>query len=71
MASVEDLVILPMCAFFGHVGLGLTGFGMAIIFWFVWQVAVLSGYESDFKYAVFIQALALLSAQVRYILGWV
>lgn len=62
--TVQDFVILPLCAFLGYVGLGLTGFGMAIIYLFGWQVAVLSGYKSDLKYAIFIQALALLSAQV-------
>lgn len=62
--SVEDIVVLSMCACFGHIGLSLTGFGMAIIYWFVWQISVLSGYTSDFKYAVFIQALSVFSAQV-------
>jgi len=49
----------------GNVGVALTGFGMAIVYLFVWQIAVLCGYNSDFKYAVFIQALALFSAQVN------
>ncbi len=67
MAGAVDIVVLSLCAFIGNVGVALTGFGMAIVYLFVWQIAVLSGYQSDFKYAVFIQALALLAAQVsRY-----
>ena len=63
MVSVTDVAILSVSAFLGNVGVALTGFGMAIIYLFVWQIAVLSGYDSDFKYAIFIQALALFSAQ--------
>lgn len=62
--SVEDYVILPMCAFFGNVGVALTGFGMAILYLFVWQLASLCGYAGDLKHAIFIQALSLLSTQV-------
>jgi len=63
MATVEDFIILSLCSFLGNVGVAVTGFGMAIVYLFIWQIAVISGYESNFKYAVFIQALALLSAQ--------
>ena len=65
MLSVEDFVILPMCAFFGNVGVSLTGFGMAILYVLTWQVASLAGYQGDLKYAIFIQAVALMSVQVR------
>jgi uncharacterized membrane protein YfcA len=44
-------------------GVALTGFGMAIIYILVWQIAVLSGYDSEFKYAIFIQAISLFSVQ--------
>jgi hypothetical protein len=64
MASSADIVLLSLASFLGNVGVALTGFGMAIIFIFVWQISVLAGYVSTFKYAVFIQALALFSAQV-------
>ena len=63
MTSAVDVVILSLSSFLGNVGVALTGFGMAIVYLFVWQISVLSGYDSDFKYAVFIQALALFSAQ--------
>lgn len=65
MAPVIDIVILSLSAFIGNVGVAVTGFGMAILYLFVWQIATLAGYDgADFKYAVFIQALALFSAQV-------
>lgn len=44
-------------------GKAVTGFGMAIIFLFVWNIAEVSGYDGDFKYAVFIQSLALICIQ--------
>jgi hypothetical protein len=65
MLAIDDVAILSLCSFSGNVGVALTGFGMAIVYLFVWQIAVLSGYDSNFKYAVFIQAVALFSAQVR------
>lgn len=64
MAGVDDIVLLSLASFLGTVGVSLTGFGHAIIYLFFWQIAVLCGYDSDFKYAIFIQALALFSAQV-------
>lgn len=45
--------------------MAVTGFGQAIIFLFVWNIADLLDYDGDFKYAVFIQSLALMSLQVR------
>jgi hypothetical protein len=60
-----DVVVLTLCAFLGNAGVALAGFGMAIIYLFVYQIAVLAGYSSDFKYAVFLQALALFAVQVR------
>jgi hypothetical protein len=65
MVLVQDIALLSLSSFMGNVGVALTGFGMAIVYLFVWQIAVLCGYNSDFKYAVFIQALALFSAQVN------
>ena len=63
MSKLIDVVLLSLAAFLGNVGVSLTGFGMAIIFIFVWQIAVLLGYDSNFKYAVYIQALSLFSVQ--------
>lgn len=71
MAPIEDILVLSASAFFGNVGVALTGFGMAIIYLFIYQIIVLSGYDGDFKYAVFIQALALFSAQVSQLLRYV
>jgi hypothetical protein len=77
MLGGVDIVILSLASFLGNVGVALTGFGMAIIFLFAWQIAVLAGYDSTFKYVVFIQALALFSAQVSlwrtnnlFMAGW-
>lgn len=61
-----DMLVLSLSSCLGNVGVALTGFGMAIVYLFVWQIAVLSGYDTayaNFKYAIFIQALALFSAQ--------
>ncbi|KAL7526019.1 hypothetical protein ACHAXR_001275, partial [Thalassiosira sp. AJA248-18] len=55
--------LLSACSFVGNVGKAVTGFGMAILYLFVWQIVELAGYEGDFKYAVFIQSLALFSIQ--------
>lgn len=63
MARVLDIVVLSIASFLGNVGVALTGFGMAIIYLFIYQIVVLAGYEGDFRNAVFIQALALFSAQ--------
>jgi hypothetical protein len=68
-ASGLDIALLSLACFLGNVGVALTGFGMAIVYIFVWQIAVLSGYESNLKYAIFIQALALFSAQVNKLLA--
>lgn len=59
-----DVVVLSLCSFLGNVGVALTGFGMAIVYIFFWQIAFLSGYVgADFKYAIFIQSIALASVQ--------
>jgi len=58
-----DVVVLSLCSFLGNVGVALTGFGMAIVYIFFWQTAFLSGYIGDFKYAIFIQSIALASVQ--------
>eukprot|EP00934_Nitzschia_sp_Nitz4_P008217 Nitzschia sp. Nitz4//scaffold21_size171442//109059//110243//NITZ4_002175-RA/size171442-augustus-gene-0.187-mRNA-1//1//CDS//3329542453//8207//frame0 len=63
MVSVQDIFVLSLCTFIGLFGMAVTGFGAAIIFIFVYQVAVLSGYDGNFKFAVFVQALALFFAQ--------
>lgn len=63
MVRIEDVVVLSIASFLGNAGIALTGFGMAIIFFFFFQVATLFGYNCSFKYAVFIQSLALLCVQ--------
>lgn len=63
MAKLTDILLLSLAAFLGNVGVSLTGFGMAIVFLFVWQISVLLRYDSDFKYAIFIQAISLFSVQ--------
>jgi len=65
MTSNNDILVLALASMLGNVGVALTGLGMAIIFIFVWQIAIVSGYDGDFKFAIFIQAIALLSIQVR------
>lgn len=40
---LNDILVLSLCSFLGNVGVGITGFGMAIIYIFVWQVSSLSG----------------------------
>eukprot|EP00581_Thalassiosira_minuscula_P001281 CAMPEP_0183743290 /NCGR_PEP_ID=MMETSP0737-20130205/65142_1 /TAXON_ID=385413 /ORGANISM="Thalassiosira miniscula, Strain CCMP1093" /LENGTH=498 /DNA_ID=CAMNT_0025978901 /DNA_START=159 /DNA_END=1652 /DNA_ORIENTATION=+ len=62
-ASTADIVLLSACSFLGNVGKAVTGFGMAIVFLFVWNVVEVFGYDGDFKYAVFIQSLALFCIQ--------
>jgi len=63
MAPPIDVVVLSLAAFFGNFGVALTGFGMGIVYLFVWQIAALSGFDGDFKVAVFLQALSLFSVQ--------
>ncbi|KAL7478516.1 hypothetical protein ACHAWX_000120, partial [Stephanocyclus meneghinianus] len=63
IASTSTIVLLSTCSFVGIVGAALTGFGHAIIFLFVWQIVDLAGYDGDFKYAMFVQSLSLLSMQ--------
>eukprot|EP00934_Nitzschia_sp_Nitz4_P007937 Nitzschia sp. Nitz4//scaffold21_size171442//104174//108556//NITZ4_002174-RA/size171442-augustus-gene-0.186-mRNA-1//1//CDS//3329542450//7927//frame0 len=63
MVSLEDTLVLGISAFVGNVGVALTGFGMAIIYLFAYQILVLCGYDGDFKFVIFVQALALFAAQ--------
>lgn len=63
MTELRDYIIFSVCSFLGNVGVAVTGFGMAIIFLFVLQIAILSGYSSNFKYAIFIQTISLLCVQ--------
>lgn len=65
-ASSSMIILLSICAFMGNLGAALTGFGQAIIFLFVWQIAdfIDSDTAVDLKYAVFIQSLSLFSMQV-------
>ena len=63
MAPIEDIIVLTVASFLGNVGVTSTGFGMAIIYLFIYQIIVLAGYDGNFRSAVFIQALALFSAQ--------
>ena len=63
-----DVVVLSLSAFVGNMGVAVTGFGMAIIYLLVFQVAAVTQYAAgavgqSFKYAVFIQSLSLLAAQ--------
>lgn len=62
-ASTATIILLSLCSFLGNIGAAVTAFGQAIIFLFVWQIVELAGYEGDFKFAVFIQALSLFSIQ--------
>ena len=63
MVSILDVALLSICTFFGNIGVAVTGFGMAIVYLFIWQICVLCGFVSDMKFAVFIQAIALMCAQ--------
>ena len=68
MVSFVDVVVLSLSACFGNMGVAVTGFGMAIIFILVFQIAAVVQYAAgadaqSFKYAVFIQSLSLLVAQ--------
>lgn len=57
-------LVYALGALLGNIAVGITGLGHAIFFIFIFQIAVLSGFdERDFKYTVFLQALALLIAQ--------
>ena len=55
MAEIEDVALFSLAALLGTIGVSITGFGHAILFIFVWQIAVISGFTSDFKFSVFIQ----------------
>ncbi|CAK0843771.1 unnamed protein product [Prorocentrum cordatum] len=62
-AGAVDVFVYTLATFLGNVGVAVTGFGMAIVYLFVWQVARLCGWEAGFKHAVFIQAIGLFAAQ--------
>ncbi|CAK0862199.1 unnamed protein product [Prorocentrum cordatum] len=62
-AGAVDVFVYTLATFLGNVGVAVTGFGMAIVYLFVWQVARLRGWEADFKHAVFIRAIGLFAAQ--------
>ena len=70
-ASTATIILLSACSFVGNIGAAVTGFGQAIIYLLVWQIVELAGYDGNFKYAVFIQALSLFSMQVRAYVGYV
>ena len=68
MATVVNVVVLSLSAFFGNMGVAVTGFGMAILYLLVFQVAAVIQYASgadgqSFKHAVFIQSLSLFAVQ--------
>ena len=69
MVAVMDVVVLSLSAFFGNMGVAVTGFGMAIIFLLVFQLAggiqaAAAADGQDFKYAIFIQALRQIDSRV-------
>lgn len=39
MVSFVDVAVLSCCAFFGNMGVAVTGFGMAIIYLLLFQLA--------------------------------
>lgn len=63
MTAISQIAVLALAAFIGNAGVAITGFGMAIIYWLVIQVADISGYPVDVKHAIFVQSLALFAAQ--------
>ena len=68
MVSIVDVVVLSLSAFFGNMGVAVTGLGMAIVYLLIFQFAAVVQYAAgadaqSFKYAVFIQSLSLLVAQ--------
>lgn len=66
-ATVTTIIVLSACSFLANIGAALSGFGQAITFLFVWQIIDLAGGGGgDIKYAMFIQALSLISMQVSF-----
>ena len=59
-----DIIILSFASYLATMGVAVTGLGMAIIYLFIWQISVIAGYNGEFKYAIFVQAIALMSVQV-------
>jgi uncharacterized membrane protein YfcA len=62
MVDPMDMAVLSVAGLLVSMGLALTGFGMDTIYILVWQIAVLSGYDSLVKAPV-IQAISLFSVQ--------
>jgi uncharacterized membrane protein YfcA len=62
MVDPMDMAVLSVAGLLVSMGLALTGFGMDTIYILVWQIAVLSGYDSLVKVPV-IQAISLFSVQ--------
>jgi len=60
---MSDTAVLALAAFFGNAGVAVTGIGMAIIYWFVIQLADACGYRVDATFAIFVQSLSLFAAQ--------
>jgi serine/threonine protein kinase/serine/threonine protein phosphatase PrpC/uncharacterized membrane protein YfcA len=64
MGSDESVyAVLVLAAFVGNAGVSVTGFGMAIVYLLVVQIADVCGYEVNTRHAIFIQSLSLLAAQ--------
>lgn len=63
MIRTQDIVVLSLCTFLGNIGVSLTGFGTAITYFIIYQIAYLSGFKVDFRYALFVQALSFISIQ--------
>ena len=63
MVSASAYAVLSLAAFVGNAGVAVTGFGMAIVYWLVVQIADVSGHAVDARRAIFIQSLSLLAAQ--------
>ena len=61
--TATDIVVLSLASFFGNFGVALTGFGQAIVYLFIWQIASLSGYDGLLEVAIFIQAFSLMVVQ--------
>jgi len=63
MPGKNAYAVLALAAFVGNAGVSVTGFGMAIVYLLVVQLADACGYEVRARYAIFIQSLSLLAAQ--------
>jgi serine/threonine protein kinase/serine/threonine protein phosphatase PrpC/uncharacterized membrane protein YfcA len=63
MRARDGYAVLALAAFIGNAGVSVTGFGMAIVYWLVVQLADACGYSVEARYAIFLQSLSLLAAQ--------